>query len=71
MSKPITRSKPAARAAAAMPTTPPAGPDRIASLPRNASASASPPEDCMKNSRVPSFSRARVLSMCRRSTGER
>ena len=33
MSKPIKRAKPASRPVSAMPTTPPAGPDRIASLP--------------------------------------
>ncbi len=33
MSKPITLGKPAASPVSAMPTTPPAGPDRIASLP--------------------------------------
>ena len=30
-----------------MPTTPPAGPDRIASLPWNSSAAVSPPDDIM------------------------
>ena len=39
MSKPIRRSPPCGALAATMPTTPPAGPDRIASLPRNALAS--------------------------------
>jgi len=34
MSKPISRENPAARPVSAMPTTPAAGPDRIASLPR-------------------------------------
>ena len=52
MSNPITRSKPAAAAVRAMPTMPPAGPDRIESLPRNAPASASPPLDCMNSSRT-------------------
>ena len=47
MSKPMTRSKPAACAVAAMPTTPPAGPDRMASLPRKAEGLARPPDDCM------------------------
>src|SRR5262245_36483231 len=51
MSKPITLAKPAARAVSTAPTTPPAGPDRIASLPRNSPAEVSPPEDCMKKSR--------------------
>ena len=35
MSKPMTWSKPASAAVFAMPTMPPAGPERIASLPRN------------------------------------
>ena len=35
MSKPITLSNPARRLTATAPTTPPAGPERIASLPRN------------------------------------
>ena len=47
MSNPISRSSPTALPAATIPTTPPAGPDRIASLPRNAAASVSPPFDCM------------------------
>ncbi|MNI44136.1 hypothetical protein D3C73_984940 [compost metagenome] len=52
MSKPMTRSKPAALAVSAIATTPPAGPDRMASLPRKASAAVSPPEDCMNCSGV-------------------
>jgi hypothetical protein len=36
MSKPMTRVEPASCAVRTMPTTPPAGPDRIASLPWNA-----------------------------------
>ena len=52
MSKPMIRSKPASAATLAMPTTPPAGPDRIASLPRKARASTRPPFDCMNRSRV-------------------
>ncbi len=47
MSKPITRPKPASAAVSTMPTTPPAGPERIASLPRKCSAAVSPPEDIM------------------------
>lgn len=35
MSKPMTRSNPASCDMRAMPTIPPAGPDRMASLPRN------------------------------------
>ena len=42
MSKPMTRSKPASCDIRAMPTMPPAGPDRIASLPRKCPASAQP-----------------------------
>ncbi len=45
MSKPIARSKPAARATREKPTTPPAGPDRMLSLPVKASAATSPPAD--------------------------
>ena len=54
MSKPMTRSKPAAFAVAAMPTTPPAGPgiDRV--LGAELLAAMSPPFDCMKARRGPS-----------------
>ena len=52
MSKPISRSKPASRPVSAMPTTPPAGPDRIASLPWNSSAAVSPPDDIMNIRRM-------------------
>src|SRR5680860_1123549 len=56
MSKPITLPKPAACAVSTAPTTPPAGPDRIASLPRNRLAEVSPPEDCINKSRgVPAW----------------
>ncbi|MCY1538081.1 hypothetical protein D9M68_736050 [compost metagenome] len=58
MSKPITLSWPARPAVRAMPTIPPAGPERIASLPWNARASVNPPEDCMKNSLTPGISPA-------------
>ena len=58
MSKPITRSKPAAAEVRAMPTMPPAGPDRIESLPRNVPASARPPLDCMNSNLVPRSSPA-------------
>ena len=44
--------KPAERPVSAMPTTPPAGPDRIASLPRNNSAAVSPPDDIMNIRRM-------------------
>jgi hypothetical protein len=58
MSKPITRSMPASSAVRAMPTMPPAGPDRIASLPWKACASVRPPEDCMKKIFTPGISPA-------------
>ena len=57
MSKPISRSS--FDDAATMPTTPPAGPDRIASLPRKALASVRPPFDCMNCSFVPAGKSAR------------
>ena len=41
-----------------MPTMPPAGLDRIASLPWKPPASARPPDDCMKYSRTPGISAA-------------
>ena len=50
MSKPMILVKPASAAVSTAPTTPPAGPDRIASLPLNRSAEVSPPEDCMNSS---------------------
>ncbi len=53
MSKPIRRARPASRPVSASPTTPPAGPERIASLPWNSSAAVSPPEDIMNISRAP------------------
>ena len=53
MSKPISRVKPASRPVSAMPTTPPAGPDRIASLPWNSSAAVRPPDDIMNIRRAP------------------
>ena len=52
MSNPMMRSKPASAAVLTAPTTPPAGPERIESLPRKRWASARPPFDCMKNRRV-------------------
>ena len=42
--------KPAMRAVSTAPTTPPAGPERMASLPLNRCAEVSPPEDCMNRS---------------------
>ncbi len=73
MSNPITRSKPAAAAVRAMPTMPPAGPDRMESLPRKLAASVSPPLDCMNSSRTPGGrdSSAATSSTYRRSTGDR
>ena len=56
MSNPITRLNPAAWAVRAMPTMPPAGPDRIESLPRNDCAPARPPWDCMNCTRTPGSS---------------
>ena len=50
MSKPMTRLKPAEVAVRAMPTMPPAGPDRMESLPRKRAAAVSPPFDCMNDS---------------------
>ena len=50
MSKPTILAKPAARAVSTAPTTPPAGPDRMASLPLNKLAEVSPPDDCMNSS---------------------
>ncbi len=58
MSKPITLSKPAAWLTRAIPTMPPAGPDRIESLPWKALASVSPPLDCMNCSRTPGIASA-------------
>ena len=45
------------RASRTPPTTPPAGPERIASLPRKRRALVRPPFDCMKRSSTPSSSR--------------
>ena len=56
MSNPITRPNPAAWAVRAMPTMPPAGPDRMESLPRNDCALARPPWDCMNCTRTPGSS---------------
>ena len=47
MSKPMIRPCPAIWLVRTAPTTPPAGPDRIASLPWKRRASVRPPEDCM------------------------
>ncbi len=53
MSKPMTSPKPALRAVSAIATTPPAGPERIASLPANSSAAVRPPDDIMNITRAP------------------
>ena len=53
MSNPITLPNPARADIRLMPTMPPAGPERIASLPRKCIASVSPPLDCMNISRTP------------------
>jgi hypothetical protein len=50
MSKPMTLVKPASLAVRAMPTMPPAGPDKMESLPRKPAASVRPPLDCMNSS---------------------
>ena len=70
MSNPITRLNPAAWAVRAMPTIPPAGPDRIESLPRNERAPARPPCDCMNCTRTPGSSPV-TWSTYRAITGDR
>ena len=62
MSKPMMRSKPATAAVFTAPTMPPAGPERMASLPAKRCASTRPPLDCMNMSRV------RPVSAATRST---
>ena len=61
MSKPIMRLNPALIPVRAIATTPPAGPDRIASLPANKSAEVRPPDDIMNMTPAPvrSMSRSR------------
>ena len=58
MSKPMILSNPARCAVRTTPTMPPAGPDRIESLPWNRRASVRPPLDCMNISRTPASSAA-------------
>ena len=58
MSNPMTWLKPAFLAVRAMPTMPPAGPDRMESLPRKLAASVRPPLDCMNSSLTPLSSAA-------------
>ncbi|MNW06547.1 hypothetical protein D3C71_2029750 [compost metagenome] len=64
MSKPMTRSKPAASPVFARPTTPPAGPERIASLPWNMSAAVRPPDDIMNMTRAPERATSSSLDTC-------
>ncbi len=63
MSKPMMRSNPAASEVRTAPTMPPAGPDRIASLPWKRRASVRPPFDCMKKSRTPASSAGHLLDI--------
>ena len=70
MSKPTMPAIPDAAAVRTAPTTPPAGPDRMASRARNRSARTSPPCDCMKCSRT-SGSAARRRATWPASTGDR
>jgi hypothetical protein len=58
MSKPMTLSKPAASEVRTMPMIPPAGPERIESLPWKRCASVRPPFDCMNMTRAPGNSPA-------------
>ena len=67
MSKPRARSKPAAAATRAAPTTPPAGPDSSAVGPRKRAASVSPPELCMKRSNDPGSASPSVRTWARSS----
>ena len=67
MSKPMTLSNPAMPAVRTMPTTPPAGPDNMLSLPWNRRASVNPPFDCMNISVGPAPS-GPVSSPATRST---
>jgi hypothetical protein len=70
MSKPTARSKPAAAATRAAPTTPPAGPESSADGPRKRSPSLSPPDDCMKRRLDPGSARSSADTW-RRSSGVR
>jgi hypothetical protein len=63
MSKPITRSKPARRLARTMPTMPPAGPDRMLSLPWKVRASVRPPLDCMNCRFTPGSSAGHLVDV--------
>ena len=67
MSKPMILAKPASAAVSTAPTTPPAGPDRIASLPLNRWAEVSPPDDCMNKRRgLPPPERGRSVGIADR-----
>ena len=61
MSNPIARSSPAARVTSASATTPPAGPERMVSLPLAAAASTRPPALVIRRSR-PSVMRSRMAA---------
>ena len=58
MSKVMILSKPASALTRTAPTMPPAGPDRMASLPLNIWASTRPPLLCMNISRTSPIARA-------------
>ena len=70
MSKPITRSKPAAAAVRAMPTMPQAGPDRMESLPRKARRVGQPAVG-LHEQQPDAVELGRHLVTYRPSTGER
>ena len=59
ISKPMTRLKPALTPVSAIATTPPAGPDKIASLPAKSFADVSPPDDIMNMTLAPVRSTSR------------
>ena len=63
MSNETMRPWPARAAVSTAPTMPPAGPERMASLPWNSRASVRPPFDCMNMSRTPSPSSSATPSM--------
>src|SRR5947209_527323 len=68
MSKPIARGNPAASATRAKPTTPPAGPERMLSLPTNRSPLTSPPADVTIRKSFPGNDRCKA-AIYDRSTG--
>ena len=71
MSKPIARVKPAAWATREKPTTPPAGPERMLSLPRNCSAATRPPAEVSKPNLAAGQRRRADAATYSRSTGFR